>query len=248
MKGLTCEVLNSCCLAVRHLNLEWGSLGCWHLPGALCHIYWIKCTPASTLWIEIRSGRWCPELVLLLMWRLRRVLHASLLYGLLCMECSQGVLLRVLGLTTSTCYAVRDSSSRARPQILVVEGLHPFYDDRVADLLDFKIYLDISDDVKFAWKVQRDMKERGHSEESIRQSIESRKPDFDAYIDPQKEKADVIIQVPSTPLPRRWACLGVWRIAVRPCFLLPIAQDSWVESACSIHPAAVGATANTKRF
>lgn len=40
------------------------------------------------------------------------------------------------------------------PQILVIEGLHPFYDERVRDLLDFKIYLDISDDVKFAWKLQ----------------------------------------------------------------------------------------------
>ncbi len=39
-------------------------------------------------------------------------------------------------------------------QILVIEGLHPFYDERVRDLLDFKIYLDISDDVKFAWKLQ----------------------------------------------------------------------------------------------
>ena len=39
------------------------------------------------------------------------------------------------------------------------------------------------------------MAERGHSLESIKASIESRKPDFDAYIDPQKKKADVIIQV-----------------------------------------------------
>merc|ERR1712094_77502 len=68
-------------------------------------------------------------------------------------------------------------------------------DQRVRDLLDFKIYLDISDDVKFAWKIQRDMKERGHSLESIKASIESRKPDFDAYIDPQKKDADVIIEV-----------------------------------------------------
>jgi phosphoribulokinase len=37
------------------------------------------------------------------------------------------------------------------PQILVIEGLHPFYDERVRDLLDFKIYLDISDEIKFAW-------------------------------------------------------------------------------------------------
>jgi phosphoribulokinase len=30
------------------------------------------------------------------------------------------------------------------PKILVIEGLHPFYDDRVNDLIDFRIYLDIS--------------------------------------------------------------------------------------------------------
>lgn len=80
-------------------------------------------------------------------------------------------------------------------QILVIEGLHPFYDPRVRDLLDFKIYLDISDDIKFAWKIQRDMAERGHSLASIKASIEARKPDFDAYIDPQKAHADIVIQV-----------------------------------------------------
>ena len=80
-------------------------------------------------------------------------------------------------------------------QIMVLEGLHPFYDERVRELYDFRIYLDISDEVKFAWKIQRDMKERGHSLESIKASIEARRPDFDAYIDPQKKHADVIIQV-----------------------------------------------------
>lgn len=85
-------------------------------------------------------------------------------------------------------------------QVLVIEGLHPFYDERVRDLVDFKIYLDISDDVKFAWKIQRDMAERGHSLDSIKKSIEARKPDFDAYIDPQKKNADMIIQVLPTQL------------------------------------------------
>jgi len=84
--------------------------------------------------------------------------------------------------------------------IFIIEGLHPFYDERVRDLLDFKIYLDISDEVKFAWKIQRDMAERGHSLESIKASIEARKPDFDAYIDPQKKEADVVVQVLPTQL------------------------------------------------
>ncbi|GMQ04089.1 hypothetical protein CsSME_00049628 [Camellia sinensis var. sinensis] len=41
------------------------------------------------------------------------------------------------------------------PKILVIEGLHPMYDERVRDLLDFSIYLDISNEVKFAWKIQK---------------------------------------------------------------------------------------------
>ena len=94
---------------------------------------------------------------------------------------------------------LRLTGALRRLQILVIEGLHPFFDDRVADLCDFKIYLDISDEVKFAWKIQRDMAERGHSLESIQASIEARKPDFDAFIDPQKQKADVIIQVRPRP-------------------------------------------------
>ncbi|TKW06287.1 hypothetical protein SEVIR_7G233100v4 [Setaria viridis] len=88
----------------------------------------------------------------------------------------------------------------APPKILVIEGLHPMYDERVRDLLDFSIYLDISEEVKFAWKIQRDMAERGHSLESIKASIDARKPDFDAYIDPQKQYADAVIEVLPTQL------------------------------------------------
>jgi phosphoribulokinase len=74
------------------------------------------------------------------------------------------------------------------------------HDKRVLDLLDFTLYLDISDEVKLNWKIQRDMEERGHSLESIMASIEARKPDFDAYIDPQKKLADMIIEVLPTQL------------------------------------------------
>ncbi|GLJ18889.1 hypothetical protein SUGI_0337520 [Cryptomeria japonica] len=86
------------------------------------------------------------------------------------------------------------------PKILIIEGLHPLYDARVRNLLDFSIYLDISDEVKFSWKIQRDLMERGHSIESVRASIAARKPDFDAYVDPQKKYADVIIEVVPTQL------------------------------------------------
>jgi len=84
--------------------------------------------------------------------------------------------------------------------IIIFEGLHPMHDERVRSLLDFSLYLDISDEVKLNWKIQRDMEERGHSLESILASIEARKPDFDAYIAPQKEFADLTIEVLPTQL------------------------------------------------
>jgi len=84
--------------------------------------------------------------------------------------------------------------------IIIFEGLHPMHDERVRSLLDFSLYLDISDEVKLNWKIQRDMEERGHSLESILASIEARKPDFDAYIAPQKKFADLTIEVLPTQL------------------------------------------------
>ncbi len=65
------------------------------------------------------------------------------------------------------CTAIEKLSSLGRPYYKCTE-VYPWdtnsinwvdillsrYDERVRDLLDFSIYLDISDDVKFAWKIQ----------------------------------------------------------------------------------------------
>jgi phosphoribulokinase len=94
-----------------------------------------------------------------------------------------------------------DPPERIEPNhIVVVEGLHPLYDERVRELIDFSVYLDISDEVKIAWKIQRDMAERGHTYEDVLASINARRPDFDAYIDPQKQHADVVVQILPTNL------------------------------------------------
>jgi phosphoribulokinase len=94
-----------------------------------------------------------------------------------------------------------DPPERINPnKVIVIEGLHPLYDERVRSLVDFSVYLDISDEVKINWKIQRDMAERGHTYEDILASINARKPDFSAYIEPQKQYADVVIQVLPTQL------------------------------------------------
>lgn len=94
-----------------------------------------------------------------------------------------------------------DPPERIEPnKVIVIEGLHPLYDERVRELVDFGVYLDISDEVKINWKIQRDMAERGHTYEDVLASINARKPDFSAYIEPQRQYADVVIQILATQL------------------------------------------------
>jgi phosphoribulokinase len=94
-----------------------------------------------------------------------------------------------------------DPPEQIKPnKIIVIEGLHPLYDERVRSLIDFGVYLDISDEVKINWKIQRDMAERGHRYEDVIAAINARRPDFTAYIEPQKEFADVVIQILPTQL------------------------------------------------
>merc|ERR1719331_1115981 len=81
-----------------------------------------------------------------------------------------------------------DEDEQVAPSpIMIFEGLHPMYDERVDGLLDLSVYLDITDDVKFAWKAQRDIAERGATMEEVQAAIDARKPDFAAFVEPQKE-------------------------------------------------------------
>jgi len=79
-------------------------------------------------------------------------------------------------------------------KVMVFEGLHPIYDEKARAQLDLGIYIDIVNDVKFAWKVQRDVAERGWTEEQVREDIDKRLPDFSKYVDPQKADADVVLR------------------------------------------------------
>jgi len=79
-------------------------------------------------------------------------------------------------------------------KVFVVEGLHPIYDEKARANLDLSLYIDIVNEVKFAWKIQRDVAERGWTEEQVKEDIEKRLPDFAEYVDPQKKDADVVLR------------------------------------------------------
>jgi len=82
--------------------------------------------------------------------------------------------------------------------VVIVLGLHTLLDSTLNKLSDCKIYIDPDYDLKTKWKIQRDNVERGYTIEQSLKSIEDRREDYEAYIKPQKDNADIIINYTET--------------------------------------------------
>ena len=80
-------------------------------------------------------------------------------------------------------------------KIVIVEGLHPFYRKKIAELFDFKIFIDPEAEVRKEWKIKRDVNERGYSLEEVLREMELRKIDYRKYVEPQKRRAEVIVKI-----------------------------------------------------
>jgi len=79
--------------------------------------------------------------------------------------------------------------------VIIVEGLHPFYTERLRQAIDFKIFVDPSRQVKRLWKVRRDVGERGYDADQVRDEILRREPDYKLYIDIQKIYAEIVVKI-----------------------------------------------------
>lgn len=79
--------------------------------------------------------------------------------------------------------------------LLIVEGLLSLYDPRFLKLYDLKIYLEADADLRLARRILRDIREKRHEtlEYSINQYLTSARPNHKIYVEPQKEKADLIV-------------------------------------------------------
>ena len=88
-----------------------------------------------------------------------------------------------------------DSGREIAPaQAVVFEGIHAFYDPRVRDLLDFKLFIKVDPDVCLLRRVQRDIEERGrHIDDIAEQYKNTVKPMFEQYIRGYEDDADVTV-------------------------------------------------------
>jgi len=88
-----------------------------------------------------------------------------------------------------------DKTIRVEPRdVILVDGILLFVDERVRRLLDIKIFVDVPDDVRFIRRLQRDVAERGRSMESvISQYLTTVRPMHLEFVEPSKRHADVIL-------------------------------------------------------
>jgi uridine kinase len=78
--------------------------------------------------------------------------------------------------------------------IVIIEGLHALSVENIRAIMDVKVFVDTDADIRILRRVVRDMNERGRSLESIcTQYMTTVKPMHDAFIEPSKKHADVII-------------------------------------------------------
>lgn len=95
-------------------------------------------------------------------------------------------------------YTVHNRSNEIREvrpsPVILLEGILIFADTAITSQLDLKIFVDTDADVRILRRIVRDVKQRARSLESVvEQYLTTVKPMHEAFVEPSKKKADIII-------------------------------------------------------
>lgn len=78
--------------------------------------------------------------------------------------------------------------------VIIVDGILVLADPRLRDLLDIKVFVDTDPDIRFIRRLQRDVRERGRSLESVvEQYLRTVRPMHLAFVEGSRAYADIII-------------------------------------------------------
>ena len=89
----------------------------------------------------------------------------------------------------------REETERVPPaQVIVVDGILLFTDERVRELCDVKVFVDADADVRLIRRIRRDMNKRGRPlDEILDQYLTTVQPMHLQFVEPSKRYADVIV-------------------------------------------------------
>ena len=81
-----------------------------------------------------------------------------------------------------------------KPQSFVlIEGLLGYHTPDLSSNFDVRVYLAPPEDLRREWKVKRDTSKRGYTEEQVLAELDMREPDSEAFIRPQRSRADIVV-------------------------------------------------------
>ena len=92
-------------------------------------------------------------------------------------------------------YTRSDKTIHQEPRdVIIVEGVLILDDQRLRDLMDIKVFVETDDDIRIIRRIQRDIKERGRTLDSvIGQYLATVKPMYHQFVEPTKRYADLIV-------------------------------------------------------
>ena len=76
---------------------------------------------------------------------------------------------------------------------VIVEGLLGYSTRKMLDSYDVTTYLAPPESLRAAWKIKRDTRKRGYTEEQVLAQLAQREPDSEAFIRPQRKWSDMIV-------------------------------------------------------
>lgn len=80
-------------------------------------------------------------------------------------------------------------------RFIILEGLHPFATPELLKNLDYTIFVDPDKEVKYDWKLRRDVGKRSYTPEVVLEEIQAREPDYLKYVFPQRQVAGCVIRI-----------------------------------------------------
>jgi len=89
---------------------------------------------------------------------------------------------------------LRLTGARGMRSVLILEGLHAMYREEIRGLEDLKVFVDADLDTCLMRRIERDTRERGRVEETVREQFASTVvPMYSSYVEPLREYADIVV-------------------------------------------------------
>ncbi|MDP2713020.1 MAG: phosphoribulokinase [Solirubrobacteraceae bacterium] len=76
---------------------------------------------------------------------------------------------------------------------VLIEGLLGYHTSELSALFDIRVYLAPPEELRREWKVKRDTTKRGYTEQQVLKELDTREPDSEAFIRPQRSRADIVV-------------------------------------------------------